>query len=271
MSDATHVMAPGKNGQTLPITTDDPFLSFIERAMREPTFDVNKLSALLEERSKIIKENQRRAYHAAMTQVQAELNQVGRNKDNDALNSRYATLEALDSEAKPIYTKYGFALSFNSAPPVAPGTVRLVCTISHRDGHIETAELSGPIVTTGPKGNRLSMNDMQAVGSAIAYLRRYMLMLIFNLVQANDPADDDGNARPPRSGPTYEENKRKWLDGLQGRMDAADTQDEANAILEENEVKNYERVFARDKDAIAKVKELKEAMIKRIWQGAPAP
>lgn len=269
MSDAFQVTAPGKNGQTLPIAGDDPFLSFIERAMRDPQFDVNKLSALLEERSKIIKENQRRAYHSALSLVQAELNQVGRDKPNDAFHSRYATLEALDAEAKPLYTKYGFALSFNSAPPATAGHVRLVCTISHRDGHIETAELSGPIAMTGPRGNRIGMNEMQAVGSSIAYLRRYLLMLIFNLVQANDPDDNDGNATgPARSGPTYEENKRKWLDALQGRMDAADTQDEAQAILDEKEVKDYERIFAKDPDAKAKIKELRETMIKRIWQGA---
>ena len=62
----------------------------------------------------------------------------------------------------------------------------IVCTVLHKAGHSVTEELPGK-VDAGP-----ARSAIQAVGSSISYLRRYLTCMIFNVVVRNE--DKDGNA-----------------------------------------------------------------------------
>jgi Mor family transcriptional regulator len=295
-------MADSQATTTVPAIVEPFDSSFLERAVRDPSFSVEKVSALLAERAKLQHEVQRRAYYAALAEVQENLGEVVRDGDNPAFKSKYATLEALYRAAKPIYTPHGFSMTFGSLKPSQPGFLRISCIVSHRDGHSETYELEAPVSVAGARGNRVAMTDIQAVGAAVTYLRRYLFMMVFNLVQGDDPVDNDGNAIKPKSGlmdksvqqtvnqaaaPAGKENgngngdgngKPKvadWFDKFQGECDAADTVDEAEAILKRPEVINSDEVFARWPKTVAAIAEVKEALIKRIYQGVeptePAP
>jgi hypothetical protein len=186
---------PPGQPDTVPASYSESFLSFIERAARDPNFDVQKFATLLEERAKIERQRQQAAYFHALAGAQSEMNQVARDRGNDYTKSRYATLDALDGVSRPVYTKYGLALSFSTLPPTQPNHVRVVLTISHHEGHFEAIELEGPISSRGAQGGQMAMTPIQAVGATITYLRRYLLMMVLNLVQADDPLDNDGNDR----------------------------------------------------------------------------
>jgi lysophospholipase L1-like esterase len=140
--------------------------------------------------------------------MQMELTQILRDKPNPAFHSKYASLEAIDKAARPIYTKYGFSITYGTAPSSHDGWVQVTCRLAHRSGHSEVNCLEGPVSTEGARGGRIGATPIQAVGIAVSYLRRYLLQLTLNLVTASDVADNDGNGiiePPAKSEPNYAE------------------------------------------------------------------
>lgn len=178
-----------------------PLMSFIERAAREPDFDLHKFESLLRLQREAEQEQARRAFNADMAEVQNEIGDIARSGKNPSFNNPYAKLEDLDREARPIYTghgfsvRYGSALSSPNAPPLLPGNMRMVLIISHRNGFIEEHHLDGPLDTQSGARARTAI---QAVGSTVTYLRRYLLQMVLNLVPAGDPSDDDGDGQRRR-------------------------------------------------------------------------
>jgi len=185
--------------ENVPVVQQDHLMGFIERASKDPEFDVNKFRELLvmyrEERDRAKKE----AFNAAMAEVQAEIGKIERSGRNPTFNNPYAKLEDLDAAARPIYAPRGFNIRYGSAAATRPGWQRITLTISHRDGYSEEHYLDGPPDIQENTSAR-SRTPIQAIGSTVTYLRRYLLQMVLNLVPANDPADDDGEAsrrRPP--------------------------------------------------------------------------
>jgi hypothetical protein len=99
---------------------------------------------------------------------------------NDQTKSKYASLAAVDAVARPIYTRYGFSLSFDTAGHEKADWLRVVCKIHHAGGHTETASIDLPADGKGAKGGDV-MTRTHAMGSAISYARRYLLSMIFSL------------------------------------------------------------------------------------------
>lgn len=207
----------------------DPMLAFIERAARDPTFSVEKVEALLRLQVEQQKRVALREFIFDQNAMQEEMTRVHKSKPNPAFNSKYATLEALDKVARPIWTKYGFGVSFGTAPPAVPGNVQVTCRLAHRGGHWEEHALEGPISTDGSQGRRTGATPIQAVGSAVTYLRRYLLQLVLNLVATDDPEDNDGNAinRDPHA---------DWVDRFEQAAEALTDSDGADALMNRDTV-----------------------------------
>lgn len=101
---------------------------------------------------------------------------------NGKFISDYATYEKIDEVIRPLLSKHGFGLRFNSEPN--GNTVIITATLSHRDGHSITDKIPLGFDTSGAK------NNVQAVGSTIAYGKRYLVGMLLNLVFEGE--DDDG-------------------------------------------------------------------------------
>jgi hypothetical protein len=168
-------------------------LEVIERASRDPAVDVDKLERLLAMAERVRAAEREAEFAAAMNAVQSELRKVFARAENDSTGSRYATFEDLDGEARPIYTKHGFSLQFNTAdpPPSDVPMVRVTCDVVHRGGHKVHFMIDMPADGKGAKGGNV-MTRTHATASAIQYGRRYLLRMIFNVVTTEN--DDDGNA-----------------------------------------------------------------------------
>ena len=201
-------------------------LSFIERAAKDPEFDVAKFGELLRLQRDVGHDQARRAFNAAMAEAQSEMLPVARSAENKHLGNKYAKLEDIDREMRPIYTRHGFSVRFGSAPPPAEGFIRITCTVAHDGGYFEENYLDSPITTTGSQGGRMATTPVQAVGSAVTYLRRYLLGMVFNIVLANEDDDGEGSRRAaatatPRGAriaeraPTYEAPPPKKVDRSQ--------------------------------------------------------
>lgn len=164
--------------------------SFIERAARDPEFDVQKFGELLRMQREVEHDQARKAFNRAMASAQAEMLPVVRDAKNSHLNNRYAKLETIDAAIRPIYTAHGFSVRYGSAPSPHEGWLRVTCTVAHDDGYFEENYLDAPVSLTGSQGGRMAVTPVQAIGSTVTYLRRYLLGMVWNTVLADD--DDDG-------------------------------------------------------------------------------
>ena len=166
--------------------------SFIERAARDPEFDVQKFGELLRMQRDVENDQARKSFNRAMASAQAEMLPVVRDAKNSHLNNRYAKLETIDAAIRPIYTRWGFSVRYGSAPSPHEGWLRITCTVAHDDGYFEENYLDAPVSLTGSQGGRMAVTPVQAIGSTVTYLRRYLLGMVWNTVLADD--DDDGEA-----------------------------------------------------------------------------
>jgi hypothetical protein len=169
--------------------------SFIERAALNESFDLEKFRELLVMQRE---ENQLRARHEfniAMSHVQSELQSVTRDRSNPATRSKYATMQAIDAEARPVYTRHGFSIRFGTGDAPWEGWVRVTCELAHVGGYSESHHLDGPLDNSSAQG-KTNKTGIQAIGSTVSYLRRYLLLLVLNLV-TTDEMDDDGEATRP--------------------------------------------------------------------------
>ena len=172
------------------VTTNTPLVSFIERAARDPEFDIAKFGELLRMQREVEHDQGRKAFNRAMAAAQSEMMPVIRTASNRHLGNKYAKLEDIDREMRPIYTAHGFSVRFGSAQAPREGDTRITCTVAHDAGYFEEHYLDAPASTTGSQGGKMAVTAVQAIGSVVTYLRRYLLTMVFNVVLADE--DDDG-------------------------------------------------------------------------------
>ena len=165
-------------------------VALFERLARDPNASVEKIERLMAlwERGEARKAET--AFNAAMSAAQQEIRPVAADAENPQTRSRYASYEALDRALRPIYTKHGFALSFNTGDATQTDYVRVLCDVTHLGGHGKLYKADMPADGKGAKGGDV-MTKTHAVGSAMSYGMRYLLKMIFNVAVGED--DDDGN------------------------------------------------------------------------------
>lgn len=168
----------------------ESILSVISRAAADPTVNVEKLERLLAIQERLLADQRRTAFYAALSALEAELPQVNRHgrvvveKDGRVIRStRFARIEDIDTAIRPLCREHGFAFSFDSKP--VGSMIEFSCTMSHRDGHAEIKTI------TLPADAGAGRNAVQAVGSTTSYARRYLLAMHLHLVTRDE--DDDGN------------------------------------------------------------------------------
>lgn len=154
--------------------------------------DVDTMRALLDMQERVLTRNAEIEFNQDMQKAQSEMQPIVRDAENNNNHSRYARLETIDKKIRPVYTKHGFSLSFNSGEPRNQGSVRILCDVRHVGGHKQHYELEGDLDTTGAKGTS-TKTSIQGLGSSVSYLRRYLTLMIFNLQLTNE--DTDGAAQ----------------------------------------------------------------------------
>jgi hypothetical protein len=168
-----------------------PILGLIERASRDPNVDIDKMERLIAMHERVQAEQNRREFDNAMASAQEAMKAIRANLENKQTKSEYASYAQLDKAVRPIYSRQGFALSFNTGDAPNPNEVRVLCTVSHRAGHRQDYKIDMPADGKGPQGAAV-MTRTHATGAAASYGQRYLLKLIFNLAVGD--VDDDGNS-----------------------------------------------------------------------------
>ena len=165
-------------------------LDVIDRAARDPSVDVEKLERLLAIQERLLADQRKTAYFAALARLQATLPQIAKSgailDRGGTVRNKYAKLEDIDVVIRPLCATEGFSFSFDSKPAVK-GT-DYSCAMQHCDGHTETKTLTLPPDEGGGRG------AVQSAGSALSYAKRYLLGMHLHLVTRDE--DDDGRGQP---------------------------------------------------------------------------
>lgn len=165
-------------------------IQVIERAARDPSVDMDKMERLLSMKERMDTQKSEAAFNTAMSDTQSEMSQVSVDAENPQTKSMYASYSALDKVLRPIYTKHGFSLSFDTGEGADNDWVRVLCIVSHIAGFSRSPHVDLPADGKGAKGGDV-MTKTHATGAAMSYGMRYLLRMIFNV--AVGEGDTDGN------------------------------------------------------------------------------
>ncbi len=185
----TTAMREASEIATVPESNSAALMLMAERLASNPEANVDKLKQILDIAREARREEAEAAFNEAMTAAQIEMGRIAANKDNAQTKSKYADYAQLDRALRPIYTKHGFALSFDCVP-LSEGMVTVVAHVSR--GGFSRDYNSAPMPTDGkgPQGAAV-MTRTHAAGAAMTYGMRYLLKMIFNVAIGED--DTDGN------------------------------------------------------------------------------
>ncbi len=200
------ILPPERKQQMAKMEEPGSLLAVIARAASDPTVDIEKMDRLLQMQERVETRAAEAEFNEAMTAAQTEMGRIKTNKENSQTHSRYADYASLDRALRPIYTKHGFALSFNTEQGGPAEMVRVVCIVS-RGGFSRRYTVDMPADGKGAKGNDV-MTKTHATGAAMTYGMRYLLKMIFNVAIGED--DTDGNV----PGATITEEQAEELNAL---------------------------------------------------------
>ena len=175
----------------------DAMIAMIDRASRDPSVDMDKFERLIAIRNQIIESEKEAAFNDAMSDAQREMSPISADAYNSQTKSKYATYAQLDLALRPIYTKHGFALSFDEGESPKPDHVRVLCYVTCK-GFKRVYKKDMSADGKGAKGGDV-MTKTHASGAAQSYGQRYILKGVFNVAVGED--DNDGNAEPETIGP----------------------------------------------------------------------
>lgn len=152
--------------------------------------DADQLGKLVALQERYENRQAERLFAESMHACQQAMPKVAKDKKNTHTNSKYASLEAVQSTIRATYAEYGFSLSFGEADCPLPTFKRTVCDVRHMAGHCVRYHLDLPIDGTGARGGSSSMNAVQGSISTTSYGQRRLTCMIFNITLADE--DDDG-------------------------------------------------------------------------------
>ena len=143
--------------------------------------DIDKLEKLMALQERYDAKNAKAAYLSAVSLFQANCPKIKKLKKGH--NSKYAPLEDIIEQVKDVLFKSGLSYSFSQTQDAQQITVS--CHLSHVDGHTETVSLTSDHDKSGGK------SPIQALASAVSYLRRYTFTGVTGIV----PSDEDSDGR----------------------------------------------------------------------------
>lgn len=176
-----------------------------------PGVNVENIERMMAMYERLEAKKAEQAFNAAMTDAQTEMRPVAADANNPQTRSRYATYHALDKALWPIYTKHGFSPSYDTGDSPKPDHIRVLCYLSHRNGHTRTYKVDMPCDGKGAKGADV-MTKTHAAGAALSYGQRYLLKGMFNITIGDD---DDGNGASDNGGQLTDEQLQTVFDLLE--------------------------------------------------------
>jgi len=230
-------------------TRGTALMQIIERAARDPAFDVAKLEQLLAVKERWDAAEARKAFVAALNKFKEAPPDIIKNKQvkfetsKGVTSYKHATLDQVSNVIGAALSAVGISHRWE-VEQLAEGKIRVTCVLTHALGHSERVPLEAKADESGNK------NSIQGVGSTVTYLQRYTLLAATGMAVRDQDDDGSGGAA------LHEMNAVVKADFLDNIAKATDTkalevlwQTIASKCTEIGDVRAYEelKLAVRDK------------------------
>ncbi|MDA3807560.1 MAG: ERF family protein [Thiomicrorhabdus sp.] len=183
------------------ITLIDPHYQLMQMVL-EKGGDISSLEKLMDLQERAQANQAKQGFFNAMSDFQASLPVIEKTgkasfptKDqqgrvNGKMEYDFAKLEDIAKLIRPAIKSCGLSYRFEQS--TASGRYRVVCIVSHREGHSEQTEMEAPADSSGKK------NPIQQIASTISYLRRYTLTGALGIIvggEDNDAVDNSDHGQ----------------------------------------------------------------------------
>lgn len=168
-------------------------LQVLLHAARDPNVKPENLEKFLAMHRELLADQRKEQFNAAMSRLQPRLPRIkkgGKIEIVDKITGQvkqstpFARYEDIDRAIRPLLQEEGFSISFNTEERTGGGLI-VHARLAHAAGHSETSSMPLPIDTSGSK------NNIQGMGSALSYGKRYLVCAMLNIVAEGE--DNDGN------------------------------------------------------------------------------
>lgn len=166
----------------------------------------------------------------ALAKVQAEIGAAAKSSTNPHFKSKYADLSEVWAAWQSVGPKAGLSIA-QTVKLLDGGAQALVTTLMHESGESITSEML--LTPTKP--------DMQGIGSAMTYARRYCMAAMVGIVQDDDDANaasapaTNGNgqrtAAPKQSEDPAVSKAKESAERIKAAINGAKTTEEIERIL----------------------------------------
>ena len=162
-----------------------PFAAAIELATKNGNVDV--LLKFFELQERVDARNARKAFDEAFAAFKAEAPKLEKTKavsfDNGKTSQyKYTPLDEIADAVGPSLAKHGLSYNWEQAQ-LQDGVIATVCILRHTQGHSIQNSLTAKADPSGSK------NAIQAIGSAVSYLRRYTLLGVLGMATGDEDTD----------------------------------------------------------------------------------
>lgn len=171
----------------------------------------------------------KRAYTRALVQLRQDLPAVIKRDmtvDYSGAKGRvrytHTSLAAAMEAVLPALTAHGFSLAWT--PGTTDRSVSVTATLTHRDGHSESATLSAPADTSGNK------SPAQAVASSVTLLQRYTALSILGIATADMKDPESGDE--PKADPGEMVDTQRNMRAVAAITKAGKTKKEAEKLVD---------------------------------------
>ena len=162
-------------------------INIINNATSNKDIDVEKLEKLIELKEKHDIKESIKMFYSDFSKMQSDIPPIEKDSEikiHNRVQSKYASIDAINKVIRPILKLYGFAISFRIH--VEDKSLKAIAILSHKEGHSEESTFTVPFDSSGNK------NAVQAIGSAATYAKRYAICALLNISYGEE--DDDGNS-----------------------------------------------------------------------------
>lgn len=198
------------------LDTPQDFLALITRALSLSKGDVNNVRELLAMKDEQLTKIRAQEYNVAFHAARGEMPPIV--KDGKAPNFKYPTLENVSRNIDTIARAHGFTHSFATADSIIAGHYRIICDLSHTNGYEKRYFVDLPADSVGQKGT-VNKSPVQAVNSTFSIGRRYLKMMIWDLVIIG--SDAEAAAKNAKADVQVGKITKKQADSLGTALDVA--------------------------------------------------
>lgn len=154
----------------------------------DPRVDVAKLESVIALQERVMDRQAKSEFDAAMARLQPKLPRItkyGQIKGKDGgIRSTFAKYEDIDAVIRPLLNDEGFAFSFDTIFDAHGKIMAVKGFLKHIGGHADTRQFPVAHGDSAP-----GMSGTQAIGSLTSFGKRYLVIMMLNLVTVDQ--DDD--------------------------------------------------------------------------------